>query len=233
LSNYSAALQKMLSDADKDVRAAARTTLSHLDRAAVAWGSLDILAGDDIPAKLQVITALSDVVGRRASEVLARVLKEDPQEDCRAAAARRLQEPKLAGREPALMAAATDSSLAVRLEVARGLGTVGGRDAVEALVGLLEDEPAVAVEALASLARLRAVDALPALVKCLKSPAPDVRAAAAAALGQIGDERSAGDLLTAFEDPEPQVRLAAVRAIAELPLPEELIKDPATTPPPR
>lgn len=231
MSNHIASLQKMLADTDERVRATARTALSRLDRTAVAWASLDILAGDDTPAKLQVIAALSDIAGRQASDVLARVLKEDPQEDCRAAAARRLRELNPAGAEPALVAAAADSSPAVRLEVARALGAVGGRNAVEALVGLLEDEPAVTVEALGALARLRAVDALPAVAKCLESASAQVRAAAAETLGQLGDERFVEPLLAAFEDPDPRVRIAAVQAVAKLPLPGEPITESATTPP--
>ena len=214
-----AALQKALMDSDKDVRTAARLALSRLDRARKARDSMAILSGDDKPAKLQLISALVDSGGDQAMETLGRMLAEDEDEDCRAAAARGLGALGLEEAEPALVTAASDASLSVRVEVARALGAIGHTEAASALVRLLNGEPSVAAEAAEALARLRAADAVPDIAKCLASPSAELRAAAAKSLGHLRDPRALNELAAAIDDADRDVRLAAVQALAEMPVP--------------
>jgi HEAT repeat protein len=119
-----------------------------------------------------------------------------------------------------LAALAGDGYPLVRLDVARGLGTLADPAGTAALVALAADPDvrvrAAAVEALGAIglhdiggggeaaARVRAV---------LADEAWEVRKAAALALA-TGDDDAAGDLLGALADPHADVRRAAVQGLA-------------------
>ena len=68
------------------------------------------------------------------------------------------------------------------------------------------------VEALRRLGR----EARPALVEALQSENPLVRWAAAAALGDIGDEAAAADLKRGLEDDSTSVRVRSAYSLAQL-----------------
>jgi HEAT repeat protein len=86
---------------------------------------------------------------------------------------------------------------------------------VETLVDALSDE-ALAPTAAKYLGELRATSAAPELIRTLCADNPYMRAAAAVALGKIGDNTASGRLRELSEtDPIPFVRAAALEAALE------------------
>ncbi|BDG06551.1 HEAT repeat domain-containing protein [Anaeromyxobacter oryzae] len=133
-----------------------------------------------------------------------------------------------------------------RITLARALSDAGAAEAVPALAGLLEGpsapaaaialarlgapaarEPLVAllasgsgagqVEAIEALATLAARDAGDAIAAHLTSDRPEVRAAAARALGRIRHEPASARLEALRSDYAARVRRAAIEALAKLP----------------
>lgn len=114
---------------------------------------------------------------------------------------------------------------AARLDVARALGRLGDRKAVEPLINALDDEDdsvrTVVAGALGVLGDGRAVDPL---IKLLNDPSIDTRSGAARALGKIGDKRAVPHLIAALTEVHKQkdsnfapiYPFAAVRALGEI-----------------
>lgn len=119
----------------------------------------------------------------------------------------------------ALDRAAADPSSAVRLAVARGLGSVGDPRGVTILTRLAQDA-AVLVRA-AALTAMAATGCTPqaaaVAVAALTDPAWQVRQGAAAALAAVGPEEAVGPLIAATRDTNLDVRKAAVRALGGRP----------------
>jgi putative heme-binding domain-containing protein len=125
---------------------------------------------------------------------------------------------------PLLIAALRDTSNpeGVRTAALTGLETIGGKPAIEALVEALSNKnmtlkDEVQVRMVAALGRFKAKEAIPAIADRLAQGSPTVRAAAAEALGKIGDLKlGAPQLQPALKDQAPEVRKAAVTALALL-----------------
>jgi HEAT repeat protein len=98
-----------------------------------------------------------------------------------------------------------------------------GRPAIVELVGLLESEPDPELRRVMAIAlgELRALDAVPELIRCLHGDDDELAARAAHALGKIGDPRSAGDLAALVTGARAWiVRTAACGACGEMAAPE-------------
>lgn len=115
----------------------------------------------------------------------------------------------------ALDQASADPSSAVRLAVARGLGSVGDPRGISTLTRLALDA-AVLVRA-AALTAMAATGCTPqaaaVAVGALTDPAWQVRQGAAAALAAVGSEEADGPLIAATRDTNLDVRKASVRAL--------------------
>ncbi|WP_242394454.1 HEAT repeat domain-containing protein, partial [Anaeromyxobacter oryzisoli] len=90
-----------------------------------------------------------------------------------------------------------------------------GRDALVALLGA--PGGAGHVEAIEALAQLAGPDAGHAIAAQLTSDRPEVRAAAARALGRIRHEEAAARLEALRSDYAARVRRAAIEALSKLP----------------
>lgn len=118
--------------------------------------------------------------------------------------------------------AAAHGDAAVRRAALRGLGRVGGHDAIVALIAALTDpEPAIATAAAAALGLAAATDSVPAadadpvaeaLVAARGRGGLDA-AIVVEALGRAGDDRARGALIEAVADPDPRVASAAAIAL--------------------
>lgn len=106
--------------------------------------------------------------------------------------------------------AAGDRDRLVRLEVARQLAGLPGREAD----ALLADRDLRVREAAALAAGVAQVDRLAVLL--VDDPAGDVRRAAADTLGRLGDQGVADVLVPGVEDSDAVVRVAVVRALTRL-----------------
>jgi HEAT repeat protein len=107
------------------------------------------------------------------------------------------------GRPEASRAAAValnDSAAIVRATAARAVLSLGGSEAARLILPLLADpDEFVRREAAYALELARSPDAVPALITLVESDKkPSVRAAAAVALGQIGDRRAVAALSAAL-----------------------------------
>lgn len=123
---------------------------------------------------------------------------------------------------PALTEALEDRDPTVRFSAARALEYTGRNDpkVARALAGVLlkDANKDVRAEAAGSLRRRfgpAADNVLPALIRAMKDPEPDVRRAAAGTLGQIGPpaKAAAPHLIEALEDKHRPVRGAAAYAL--------------------
>jgi len=105
----------------------------------------------------------------------------------------------------------------VRGAAAFGLGVLGARQALPALINALDSpDEALQVGALGAIVRLNDPQAVPALTALLNSSTAPVavRAAAASALGALGDETVPALAAALNGAPSPEVRQAAVEALA-------------------
>lgn len=118
---------------------------------------------------------------------------------------------------PALIRVLEDPSVAARSDALDALAGTRTADARRAIERALSDRnTAVRTHAVQALSGAGA-DAVVPLLDRVHDPEGDVRAAAADALGRIGDTRAALALVGISQDPIPEVRLAATRALGSLP----------------
>lgn len=109
----------------------------------------------------------------------------------------------------------------VQIAAAKGLGRIGDRDAVPALIELFgrmpqADPHAVRVYAAAALARLRDPSAVEPMIVCLQSADFTLRQTAAKLLGQLGDPRAIAPLVRMLVDRDERAAAAAAEALGSL-----------------
>ncbi len=172
--------------------------------------------------RLAAIAGTREIRDREAYPILVERLGSDPDPEVRAALARTLGELDHEPALPGLIAALRDpaSPEAVREAALAGIEAIGSGAATSALVELLA-RPDLDVErqprVIAALGKLKARAAEGAVAAKLSSPSPAVRAAAARALGQIGDVKDAApDVRALLDDRDLNVRKAAIGAVAAL-----------------
>ena len=104
----------------------------------------------------------------------------------------------------------------MRRAAADALGKISDPGVIEPLAGALADkEGAVTTVAAVALGRIGA-PAVPAVTKLLAHQTPEARAAAAYALGRIGDDSGIPPLRPRLDDDAPAARLAAADALGKL-----------------
>ncbi|HEX2948392.1 MAG TPA: HEAT repeat domain-containing protein [Armatimonadota bacterium] len=115
---------------------------------------------------------------------------------------------------PFLLEALGSKAMRIRGTAVSALGSVGGTQAVDAIIAALNDDAVVvritATKALGDVVDIRAVDAL---LVSLRDRVKSVRAAAVKVLGTIGGEQVVSALLVALHDTSKIVRLAAAKAL--------------------
>jgi len=125
---------------------------------------------------------------------------------------------------PLLVAALRDAANPepIRVAALTGLESIGGKSAIAALVEALSNQSSnlkdeTQTRMISALGRFKAKEGIPAIVARLSSANPEVRVAAAEALGKIGDAKTtAPRLRPALKDTSAEVRKAAVTALATL-----------------
>jgi putative membrane-bound dehydrogenase-like protein len=125
---------------------------------------------------------------------------------------------------PLLIAALRDlaNPEGVRTAALTALESIGGKPAIDALVEALSNKGSslkdeTVVRMVAALGRFKAKEAVPAIADRLAQASNEVRAAAAEALGKIGDLKlGAPPLRLALKDKAPEVRKATVTALAAI-----------------
>jgi HEAT repeat protein len=138
----------------------------------------------------------------RCHDIVVRLLERGGQDALRAASAAAIN----------ALAAARDDRAARAAEVLVWLGP----SSVEPLLGLLEQASAPRATTIRALGRLHDLRAIEPVSEFLGDEDPDARRAAATALGEICDPRTASRLMKATSDPDHRVRDAALEALRKL-----------------
>lgn len=175
-----------------------------------------------VAVRLAAVNAVRDIGDREALPTLRLLVDRDRDVSIRVAAAQALG--TLGDQEslPSLIAAlrAAETPEPVRDAALEAVETIGSDAAVKALVELLEvgaTGPSRRARVLAALGRFKAKAAVGTMVGALGDPSPEVRKAAAEALGKIGQlEGVAGPLRELLADGAVEVRKAAIRALGSL-----------------
>jgi HEAT repeat protein/cyclophilin family peptidyl-prolyl cis-trans isomerase len=173
----------------------------------------------DPQLRLEAVTAAGGVRTQGVIDLLLDVLA-DPSPPVRAAAIRSLAQLDADNFITVLSGLDPDPHWTVRAALASVLGTLTPEIGLPRLQAMLDDQDERVIPAvLASLAALRAPDAAETMVARLKGGDPAIRAAAAAALGQLKPAGGSAALAEAYRagqrDPTYIVRGAALAALAE------------------
>lgn len=148
---------------------------------------------------------------------------DDTSPDVRAVAARVLGHTGSDADAPRLARMLGDARPQVRRAAVLGLRALAGAAAVEALTHALADADPIVRERAAEALGATASDAsgrtlaVTALLSRTRDDAPEVRAAALDALGELGDPRASAAAVVAMDDDVIDVQLAAMRALTRVP----------------
>jgi putative membrane-bound dehydrogenase-like protein len=181
------------------------------------------LLGDEaVAVRLAAVTAVRETRDREALAALRGQVDRDPDTSVRAAAAKALGALEDKEALPILIASIRSPGTPdpVRDAALEAVETIGSDLAVKALVDLLEHGDTDASRrprVLAALGRFKAPSAVAPALKSLEDSSPEVRAAAAEALGKIGQLDGVGGALRArLDDRAVDVRKAAMAALGAL-----------------
>ncbi len=167
--------------------------------------------------------SLDRLHGADVDKTLAAFLKNDNLDTVKEAA-QRLAGRNSSGTAPELTALLTHSDKTVRIEALKALGSVGGKDALTAVLGVLgkteieveRDQAAKTIVAISR--RLPETDGhVEALVAALKDGSEPARIALLTALGQIGGAKALDSVRAAMSDAGDKTKDAAFRALTNWP----------------
>jgi HEAT repeat protein len=212
-SRASEILLRGLKDEELAVRRAALVSLGRRRDPGTAPAVEALLADPDVLIRHVAVRVAAQVGGPRAAERIAQ-LADDPVESIRMETAEALAD---LGSEESIDALETllqDQSAEVRKRAAEALAHVGTVRAAEALVGALRDLTSreAAQTQLMKMGEL----AQRALLNATRSAEPELRAAAAETLGQLGQQHVVPTLKLLLRDSDARVRAAAEAAVKAL-----------------
>jgi len=169
--------------------------------------------------RLEVVSAIGNIRTPAVTDVLLDLLS-DPNPDVRAAALRSSAVSDPEGFVTVLSGLDPDPNWSVRAALATVLGTLPPEIGLPRVLTMLTDTDQRVIPAvLTSIAKLRAPNAAAIMIDHLKADDPVVRAAAAAALGDLKPENGAPALAAAYElgqrDTVYNARAAALTALAK------------------
>lgn len=239
----SGALKLMLSElraTDLQVRERAASTLGQLEAPLALPALLEALRDESVRTRLNAVEALGRMRDERAIDALIAGLQDNNTQvlvrivDALAS----LNDMRVL---PGLLVALTHPAVEVRRRAAEALGACAHPLAVAALLHEITDPDAqVRCNIAAALARIGDPQTDPQIIDAqltlLEDDQPEVRAQAAGALGELGDERAILPLRLLLQDSDPLVIRATVLALGLLGASSALedileILDIASTPP--
>jgi HEAT repeat protein/beta-lactamase regulating signal transducer with metallopeptidase domain len=181
------ALTAVLRDSDREVRENAVWALGEIESAEAVPALATVLGDQDARVRNQAAWALGQIESESGVAPLSRVLQDDSDAGVRQTAAWALGEIERESAMPALTAALRDRVPAVRAMAAWAIGQVEpGRAPAELSAALRDDDANVRSNALWALGQIGDAAAIEPL---LRDPNPEVRRAAARALGGSPDPR--------------------------------------------
>ncbi len=169
------------------VRAAAAGALAHVDEAESISSLMNALTDEDLWVRYFAARSLGQRGARESIDALARV-------------------------------AQSDKFNHVRIAALNALGSIGGERAAAVAAPFVEaDDPDLGRAAVVALGNIAHADALPPLIKALRSPDASLRTSATTALGERGGMEALEHLQrVAATDNEPAVFEAAIDALKKL-----------------
>lgn len=186
-----ASARRLAASGDRYERSLALEILAKSDPAGSSAELLEALDSPFRSVRLRALQGLAKLADRGLAERFAAVLRDDPDPDLRALAARALADSGAASAAPALHEALGDPVVVVQEEAVRALVTVGDDRLPDVLRRQLEEAPPEQrVRVLRLAALVPEPSLLDAVAPLLADGDPEVRAFAAAALLSIA-ERSA------------------------------------------
>lgn len=208
-------LVKLLGSYSEQVRSDTAEALRYIGPPAVP-ALLVAVKSPDAYTRASAVTALGGIAAPAAQSAALAALK-DKDANVRVAAATTLRQRPSPGSTEALIAAFDDPDGRVSDAAAETLTAIG-KPAIPRLVASLDmsTNPARAYYANRAL-HLLASDSVGPLIQALRNPDPDVAAAAARILGDLGNAQAVGPLRTAAaSSTSPEVRWAAERSARQL-----------------
>ena len=181
----------------------------------------DALADPDVPVRLAAVSAVREEDDREALPRLRERFGVETDEAVRREIASAFGAMDDKAALPLLIAAIRHATApeSVREASLASVETIGTDAAIGALVDLLREaglKPGAAARLVAAAGRFKARAAVPTIVAMLAHADPKVRAAAAEALGKIGDTDATPRVRPLLKDESLDVRKAAIAAVAAL-----------------
>jgi HEAT repeat protein len=209
------------SDIDLELKRAVARALARIATEDVVPFLMDLLQDNDASVKVIAATALGQMKSATATaKLIERLIDNKEAPSVRSAAASSLGLIKAETAVQPLIEALDAPEAEVRLTVAQSLFHIGERKVVKELVKLLNDPtPEVRKYCACALGRSKYEQAVEDLTRLLQDKtvkAAEVRLMVIWALGEIGCERAADELLPFLRDSDEQIQTAAVRALARM-----------------
>ncbi len=184
-----------LKDESEYARRAAVEVLNELCDANSVKSLLDAVKDEDWWVRSRASDALAKIGGPRVIDAVLRLVHDDD-ESIRRAAIEILNATKDERAVRSLMQATSDSDWWVRERAADALGDIGSREAVPALLAMLDSEPKSIPAALRALGKLGDTSVVPKLTPLLKRDEKAIKMGAMTALAQLAGERQAESVRT-------------------------------------
>jgi HEAT repeat protein len=211
-SNSAEALSAALKSNNSTVRYWAAAALGQIRESVAQDALIASLADENQTVRNEAGWALKPLGGE---DLLISLLK-DEEPKRRMGAAHSLGDSAYVQAALPLIEALNDSDSGVRSEAADAMGRRGERQSIDPLIGSLADpEEQVKKQAIAALAAI-GKPAVEPLTLALQNSDNATRAGAAAALGMIGEENSAAELISSFKSGDHAVRLASVGSLVRI-----------------
>lgn len=176
---------------------------------------LATLNSEEPTLRMDAALALGKIPDERAVQGLIKAL-DDESSVCRWWAATSLGEIGDTRAVIRLFKALRDEATFVRWYAARALGRIGGKEVLNGLRALREEDNSVSGPAAYALAMLGDDEAVKTLLEVLRDVDDQLRIQAAGALEDIGGERAVEGLLQALTDDNIEVRMNAADALANI-----------------
>ena len=209
-------LQRLLDDEDPGVRLNAVTAIGRIPDANSVKPLIPRLNDEDIEIRLATVTALASIGDRRAADPLAQLLQQ-PDDRLRLAVARALGDLNDSRATGTLLEFIDRGELELQLEALSGLRKLKDPRATSRLLSLLDESEARlrerAVDLLGDCGDTDTAERLEQVLRMDRSE--DVRAAAARALGEIGDPVSVDVLTDALND-QFSIRCRAIVSLGQI-----------------
>ena len=211
-------LETMKMNDDIQVRSSISVALSRIKSKKAVEPLIEYLQSDDYSLQYWAADALGKLGDKRAVEPLVYLLENDSCDELTRACLIALKDLKDKRALPYFLEFSNEGrAKLLRYAATMGLGEIGGDQAVEKLIKLLDDKnPTVREYAIESLGKLKEERALDKIIPMAEDKNTEIRWAIANALGNMKTEKGVDILLELLKDNQHGVRFLAMDALAKI-----------------